>query len=489
MVTNSEIHFHMKSPKLSSKGKSSDIKRVLMREIQRLHSRREPLNLIAVKRCHPELVQRVFSLHPFWGWIQALRDAGIDYDQINTELDEFIDCRICGQSFRQLYKHLKIHGTTAEAYRKEFIAETASETDRASSQKKQRELHQKPGQLPLWDAPWCEEIVLDRMAEYHRNGVSLHYDEIDKRERNLVIRATRYYGSWDEALRKIGMDPAQVRRITVPSGRKYPTANSVLQAIRRRHRKRLPLNRAGILVPRCSPLQRDEALFKRGTFLFGSWDEAIRRAGLPRQRLLRPPCYTTPEAVLEEIQRRHREGMPLSAVALTAGAKKLRDETLYRHGRRLFRSWNRAVAQAGLPPQAVRFLGGRYPTSEAVIREIRRRMRAGLPIHSYQLQMGVNKDIGLLKCGARHFGTWSKALDAAQVASPYRKLGPVILQALQAAGTKGLSVTELAVQIKGNMISVSRWLYVDGKKVAGLQKIAPITFRYTPDDVPATGPG
>ena len=61
----------------------------------------------------------------------------------------------------------------------------------------------------------------------------------------------------------------------------------------------------------------------------------------------------------------------------------------------------------------------------------------------------------------------------------YRELQPSILQALQAAGTKGLSVKELAVQTKGNEASIRTWIYTAGKKIVGIKKRAPGIFVYT----------
>ena len=403
----------MKGSRLVTNEAFPNIKSALVCEIQRLHSRREPLNLAAVKRSHPDLVSQVFEMRPFWGWIQALRDAGITYDEINIELEDFVDCRICGRSFCQLQYHLKLHGTTVEAYRREFNAEVWSEVFRANVQRRRRKEVQIQGQLPLWDAPWCEEIVLDRIAEYQRQGVSLHHVEMANRDRGLMNYAVRYYGGWDQALRKIGIDPAHVRR-QAPSGKlQYPTKTSVLQAIRRRYKKRLPLNFHALLAPVGSPFQRDEGLLKQAIFLFGHWDEAIRQAGLPQQRRYAAPRYTTPKAVLEEIQRRYQKGLPLNSRGLQAGLKEHRDICLYRHGIRFFGSWNRAMAEAGLPPQTLYCRGGRYPTPEAVIQEIRRRILAGLPINAYQVHAGSQRDSRLLTCGIRHFGKWSKALEAA----------------------------------------------------------------------------
>ena len=53
------------------------------------------------------------------------------------------------------------------------------------------------------------------------------------------------------------------------------------------------------------------------------------------------------------------------------------------------------------------------------------------------------------------------------------KLKDAILKALQTAGKNGLSVKEIAVNLKANPGSVSVWFYTTGKKVAGLQKIGP----------------
>jgi hypothetical protein len=61
----------------------------------------------------------------------------------------------------------------------------------------------------------------------------------------------------------------------------------------------------------------------------------------------------------------------------------------------------------------------------------------------------------------------------------YREIQPTILQALQAAGAKGLSVKELAVQTKGNEASIRTWIYTSGKKITGLRKVAPGIFAYT----------
>lgn len=58
------------------------------------------------------------------------------------------------------------------------------------------------------------------------------------------------------------------------------------------------------------------------------------------------------------------------------------------------------------------------------------------------------------------------------------KLKDRILKALQAAGKSGMSVKELAADLKANPGSVSVWFYTTGKKIKGLRKIGPARYAY-----------
>jgi hypothetical protein len=49
--------------------------RKIIREIQRLHARRVPLNISAFKWSHPKLIERVYAVRPFWDWKRTLEDA------------------------------------------------------------------------------------------------------------------------------------------------------------------------------------------------------------------------------------------------------------------------------------------------------------------------------------------------------------------------------------------------------------------------------
>ena len=58
------------------------------------------------------------------------------------------------------------------------------------------------------------------------------------------------------------------------------------------------------------------------------------------------------------------------------------------------------------------------------------------------------------------------------------KLKDAILKALQSAGRAGLSVKEVAAQLKANPGSVAIWFYTTGKKLKGLKKLGPGRYSF-----------
>ena len=61
-----------------------------------------------------------------------------------------------------------------------------------------------------------------------------------------------------------------------------------------------------------------------------------------------------------------------------------------------------------------------------------------------------------------------------------KKIKQAILKALQAAGAKGLTLNELAINAKVHKPTLNTWIYTTGKKTSGIKKIAPGTFAYVP---------
>ena len=110
------------------------------------------------------------------------------------------------------------------------------------------------------------------------------------------------------------------------------------------------------------------------------------------------------ERVVEAIQARQAQGLPISTIYCD-------DICLYAAGKRFWGTWNQALQAAGLPPHKKRW------SPRSVINAIVDRQRQGLPLH------GVARNDDLLEAVARrYFGSWPKALEAAQcpTVSPHR---------------------------------------------------------------------
>jgi hypothetical protein len=384
-------------------------KRAIIREIKRLHARREPLNISAVTRNHPELIRRVYAVRPFWGWKRALKDAGLDYSKINTELRDYVDCQICGKDLGALAYHLvSQHEITPEEYREEYPeAEIVCERIRAGiAHRKQRH---RPA-LPHWEDIWSAEYVLDRMAELHRRGLPMNWKWVKRHESGLSDKAIRFFDSWDNALRRIDLDPARIRlfRPTWRGISPWRRANkaAIVAALRRRSKAGGPLSWKEIL-----PQEHGPAFLERAKKVFGSWSAALAAAGLdPTGRAVSKWGGADKTDILTEIEhrRRARRSVRYSGIWKERGG-----QPLARRASALFGSWNAALRAAGIEPKRGRsqWAGA---SKAAIVSELRRRKRAGQSVRL----MHVTKERrgrALQNRVTVLFGTWNAALRAAGI--------------------------------------------------------------------------
>jgi hypothetical protein len=386
--------------------------RVIIREIQRLHARRAPLNIPAVKRSHPKLIERVYAVRPFWGWKRALEDAGLNYAKINVEVRDYVDCKVCGQDFGALPYHLiSQHQITPEEYRHDYPgAELLCETVRAGIV--QRKLR-KPPRLLHWEAIWTPEYVLDRMAELRRRNLPMNFKWAQHHEKALADKAIRYFGSWDEALRRIDLDPARIRlfRPTWRGKSPWRRANKavIVAELRRRKKGGEPLSWKKILPTKSGP-----AFLERAKKLFGSWSAALGAVNIdPSHGANSPWGKANKAAILGEIRRRKRANESLRVNAVW---RKKWGQPLVRRASNLFGSWNAALLAAGIEPE-----GGRSRWAEAdkaaILAELRRRKRARESLATRKIE-SERWGHPLMKRCKTLFGSWRAALLAADVDLP-----------------------------------------------------------------------
>jgi hypothetical protein len=174
---------------------------------------------------------------------------------------------------------------------------------------------------------------MKRISELALLGRPLNVRSIQISEPTLASAAERHFDSWADALAATGIDPSRCTR-RVPTW----TPDRVVRALRQMHRDGHAINHAAV---RCHSLSR--AAVK----LFGSWDAALREAGLDPAGIRRRRQLWTDEGIIADLRQKHRCGEPLNA-------KDVQPRSIFRAARRLFGSWDAALTAAGLDPSTIR---------------------------------------------------------------------------------------------------------------------------------------
>ena len=92
--------------------------------IRSLHQDRQPLNISAVRRHHPKLLDQVMTLKHFRGWRKAIEAAGLSYKKIRVELLDYCVCAVCGAHLNALTAHIRAkHKLTKARYQQRFPGE------------------------------------------------------------------------------------------------------------------------------------------------------------------------------------------------------------------------------------------------------------------------------------------------------------------------------------------------------------------------------
>ncbi len=247
--------------------------RSITTRLVQMRERGEPLNLAAVVRRHPALVERVFSFEPPWGWRRALADAGIDALRVRMVVEQTVRCEICDVAFKRISAtHLRKHGSDTASYREAYpAAEIDSEAGRAGAFALDRRTGAASrGALPHWDLVWTPAYVLDRLVEFQRAGLPLNADWLHDNEPSLLVAVAKCFGTLDSALSRVGIDPETTRE------RRKWTDERLAQELRTRA--------ADGKSTKVSVLRRERhGLVYYALGRFGTWAEVLAFAGLKPQ--------------------------------------------------------------------------------------------------------------------------------------------------------------------------------------------------------------
>lgn len=121
---------------------------------------------------------------------------------------------------------------------------------------------------------WSAEMVKKRIRNLRRQRISLIPSVVRKYDRKLLGAAKRYFGSWPEAIRAVGINPNKVL------GVKKWEKEKVLKGIQLLKKMGVKINTTTEIRKIYRPLHSAAIRF------FGSWRKAVTTAGIDPNKIL-----------------------------------------------------------------------------------------------------------------------------------------------------------------------------------------------------------
>jgi hypothetical protein len=360
------------------------------------HEAGRALNIHAVKRRHPDLLAAVYSARPFWGWWQAIADAGLNYEDLKVELEEKVACRICGYEGLQLNTHLSArHGIKTSDYRAQFPdAEISSEWRRARMRREGGK-----NLLPHWEPLYSDEYMMDRAYRYHRMGHRLRTTWVAEHDHNLWQYVHRQGITWESFVTALGIPYTH----DLPPRAPRMTRETLLDGLRQ------VVQEEGSTPTMTRLSKLNHSLMTGVQRHFGSYDEALEAAGLP---LLHRPFplrrVFSPDAVLAELRQLTADGHRITEISLRRklGLHDLHYSIIHMGGYPAIRE-KLGIAKPPPPPFVPRH------TREEVIEAFQKQAAEGEAYTIRGMNRGSDGDRALLSSVRHHFKKWPDLLDAA----------------------------------------------------------------------------
>lgn len=252
---------------------------------------------------------------------------------------------------------------------------------------------------------WTKEKILIAILLLNKNGIPLNpgFLQKDYSQKTFQVLASRFkkgssgsslygagvriFGSWSVALEKAGLDPSDHQRLLFRWDKR-----SVRKIIKALHRSKVELNGGSIsrnisedahaIVLRASG-RRVQArhIYNLGRKHLGSWDNSLRYSGLAPGsiRKVSSPCRLAKDELVNIIQVLYKNEFPLNPSAMDRESKRVRVflDSRFHHAtggrgvkkrsKELFGSWDQALWECGLDPNAIRLVSRPRTTNLPVV--------------------------------------------------------------------------------------------------------------------------
>lgn len=253
---------------------------------------------------------------------------------------------------------------------------------------------------------WTPAKVLAELRPLRDRGVILADMRVRTWDGGLYVAAKKAFGSWNQTLEALGLDPREIKRLDHLRRGGYDR-ETVIAEIYDLAAQGLDLSRAGVL-------ETHPKLYHGALPYFRSWSRALKAAGLDAraissERRKRSAALNSPwpeQRILADLRARHEAGLPMHGQALRDDGL----EPLLDAARRRFGTYDEALRRIGLDPARVRGRRDFAGNPEEITRLLRQRFDQGLDCCRTAVRAA---DPGLESSAADYFGTYDKALEAA----------------------------------------------------------------------------
>jgi hypothetical protein len=307
----------------NARSRTSDSQAEIVRAIKRAHRAGAPLNYSSVRAASGPLLQR--AQKEFGSWRLAIEAAGLDYEKISRirrwsekeirhELRELYKRRDFADISTLRHKHPKLYAASCRRFGSGLEALEAIGIDYAQL------LSERPDR-------WSKTQIVDHIKRRYADGETLCRAAIlrdEPKQLRFCYAATHQFGNWGRALRAAGLSPDEIRN----RDGVWPRER-VLTEIRGRFEK-------GKLLNTDTMLREDLTLHAAGRRHFGSWEKAIKKAGVDYHQHVRGGLQGWTRAKTERALRKR--------ISARDARKQIQEKTpsLYRAAVHHFGSWEQA---------------------------------------------------------------------------------------------------------------------------------------------------
>ncbi len=182
-----------------------------------------------------------------------------------------------------------------------------------------------------WRTMWSKEKIIAKILERQTNGLRINGAAVYQEDLGLYRAAQKWFGrkGYGRALRKAGINPHDINPLTIWTKKK------LIWTILDLCERNIPLDSTNL----CSIGQR--TVITGGAYLFGSWPNAIKAAGLDYEKVRRLKSWSK-RKVVKAVRRLADQGLKLNSEFM-----KRYDCSLWGVGKFYFGSWKNCLQAAG----------------------------------------------------------------------------------------------------------------------------------------------